>query len=81
MKGEEHLLIPAPPVLCYKHLGQLLSAAWLSGGLRVGSAASTDQGSREGQVVFQVNGKERTVLGGKQRITVVGRTLQRNEMS
>lgn len=90
LKGEEHLLIPAPIALCYKHLVQLLSAvqggfrAWLPGELRVGSASFPDQGSREGQdrtVAFWVNGKERTGLVGKQRIAVVSRTLQQNEVS
>lgn len=84
LKGEEHLLILAPIVLCYKHLVQLLRAAWLSGELHVGSASFPDQGSREGQertVAFQVNGKERTVVAGKQRIAVVGRALQRNGVS
>lgn len=84
LKGEEHLLIPAPTVLCYKHLVQLRSAvqrgfrAWLPGELCVGSASFPDQGSREGQdrtVAFQVNGKERTGLVGKQRIAAVDRTL------
>lgn len=36
LKGEEHLLILAPIVLCYKHLVQLLRAAWLSGELDAG---------------------------------------------
>lgn len=84
LKEEEHLLILAPIVLCYKHLVQLPSAAWLSRELHVGSASFPDQGSREGQertVAFWVSGKERTVLAGKQRIAVVGRTLRRNEVS
>lgn len=84
LKGEEHLLIPAPTVLCYKHLVQLRSAvqrgfrAWLPGELCVGSASFPVQGNREGQdrtVAFQVNGKERTGLVGKQRIAAVDRTL------
>lgn len=44
----------------------------------MGSASFPDQGSREGQdrtVAFQVNGKERTGLVGKQRIAAVDRTL------
>lgn len=50
----------------------------------MGSASFPDQGKTEGQertVAFWVNRKERSVLPGKQRIAVVGRTLQRNEVS
>lgn len=60
LKGEEHLLILAPTVLCCELLVQPLRAAWLSGEMCVCSVSFPDQGTREGQertVAFWVNGK------------------------